>query len=104
LITFKNVGHFFAKAYKAIVTELPKIEATKATVETVTAVIPGGAPALLVEDAAYAVLGAISAALSAGGAAAAQKLQDAGLDITAVQKAQALIASVPQLVTVAKSL
>jgi hypothetical protein len=104
MITFKSVGHFFAKAYKAVVAELPKIEATKATVETVTAAVPGGAAVVPIEDAAYAVLGAVSAALTTGGDAAAQKLQDAGLDVAAVQKAQAVLAAVPHLVTVAKSL
>lgn len=103
-ISFNSIGHFFAKAFKAITTELPKIEKTEGTVEAVTAAIPGGAAVIPVEDAAYALLGAFAAAFSASGAAVSTKLQDAGLDVVAIQKAEAVIAQVPQLVTVAKSL
>jgi hypothetical protein len=104
-ITFKSVGHFFAKAFQAIVAELPKIEATAATVETVSAQIPVYGPlAVTAEKAAYAVLGELSAVLTAGGEAAAAKLADAGLDINVINTVKAFVASVPTLVTVAKSL
>lgn len=102
--TFKSIGHFFAKAFQAIESELPKIEATKPEVEAVTEAIPGGAGVVLFEDAAYAVLGAVAAALSAGGDAAKAKLADAGLDVVAIQKAEAAVASVPNLVAAAKSM
>lgn len=102
--SFKNLGHFFATAFQAIVKELPKIEATKTTVEAVTEAIPGGAVAVPLEDAAYALLGAFAAAFTASGAAVSAKLQDAGLDVTAIQKAEAVVQQVPQIVAVAKAL
>lgn len=102
MITFKSIGHFFAKAYKAIVAELPKIEATKTTVETVTqAVAPAFVP---MEDAAYAVLGEISSVLTAGGDAVVAKLQDAGLDINVINMVKSVLSGVPDLVSVAKKL
>lgn len=102
--TFNNVGHFFAKAFKAIVKEIPKIEATKPVVEGVTAAIPGGTAVLPIEDAAYAVLGAVAGALNAGEAAVEKKLLDAGLDQTAIDKAKSVIASLPHITALAKSL
>jgi hypothetical protein len=42
--------------------------------------------------------------LTAGGEAAAAKLADAGLDINVINTVKAFVASVPTLVTVAKSL
>jgi hypothetical protein len=103
MIAFKSVGHFFAKAFQAIGKGLLAVEAEKPIVEGVTAA--AGQTALVpFEDAAFALLGAVSAALTAGGAAAAQKLQDAGLDVVAIQKAQDVLKAVPQVVAVAKSL
>jgi len=103
-ISFNSIGHFFAKAFTAIKDELPKIEATKKTVEDVTAAIPGGAPFVPLEETAYAVLGAVSAVFSSLGSAASAKLQDAGLDIVAIQKVEALLAKFPELAAVAKAL
>ena len=102
-INFNNIGHFFAKAFKAIVTDLPKLEATKPVVEGVTAAV-GQSAFVPIEDAAYAVLGAVAAALNSGGEAAVAKLQDAGLDVTAVQKVQAVLTQSAQLAAVAKAL
>lgn len=109
MFTFKSVQHFFAKAAQAIVADarrlpgaLAAVEATKTVVEGVSAAVAPAAVPL--EDAAYALLGAVLAAIHAGGDAAKAKLQDAGLDVTAMQKAEAAYASVPQLVAVAKSL
>jgi hypothetical protein len=102
MITFKSVGHFFAKVYQDVVAELPKIEATKTTVEAVTAVVdPVAVP---VEDAAYAVLGEVSAALTAGGTAAEAKLADAGLDVNVINTVKSVLASIPQFVALAKKL
>lgn len=109
MISFKNVGHFFATAWTALKNEEPKvenallkIESTEKTVETVSAV---AAPILVTpEKVAYAVLGELSALLSAGDAAAAKKLTDAGLDVNVVTTVQNLLKSAPQLVTVAKTL
>jgi hypothetical protein len=102
MITFKSVGHFFAKAFKAIVKELPLIENTKSEVEEVTSVVmPQAVP---VENAAYALLGEISSLLTAGGEAAAAKLTDAGLDVNVINQAKSVISSVPNLVALAKKL
>lgn len=104
-ITFKSIGHFFATVYTAVKNELPKIEGTAQTVETVTASIPVFGPlALTVEKAGYAVLGELSAVLNAGGAAASAKLADAGLDINVIQTVEAIVASIPSLAAVAKAL
>lgn len=103
-ITFKSVGHFFAVAYTAVVKGLEKVEGTETTVETATSSIPGSATAVLVEKGAYAVLGEISSLLAAGGAAAASKLADAGLDKAVVTQVQTLMTQVPELVVVAKTL
>lgn len=104
-ISFKSAGHFFAKAYKAIVADLPKVEATKGTVEAVTEKIPVYGPlAVSVEDAGFAVLGELSNLLNAGGAAAAAKLSDAGLDVNVIQTVQAIVAGSKDLATVAKTL
>jgi hypothetical protein len=103
-ITFKSVGHFFATVYKDVVSELPKVEATKATVETVTESVPGGSAVVPLEDLGYAVLGELSAILNAGGDAAKAKLADAGMDVTVVNDVEALLKSVPQIATLAKKL
>jgi hypothetical protein len=104
---FKSVGHFFATLYQKVIAVIPKVEATEATVEKVTAAVPVYGPlGLTIENAAYAVLGELSAVLNAGGAAVAAKLNDAGLDIKVIQTVQALVASVPQaaaLATVARA-
>jgi hypothetical protein len=111
-ITLNSVGHFFAKAWTAIKTgekdvegALTKVEGTEKTVETATSVIPViGAPAVQIERTAYAVLGEVSAILAAGDAAAKAKLADAGLDQAVVTQVENLLATAPQLVTVAKVL
>ena len=112
MITFKSVGHFFATVFQKVVAAEPKVEAgivkvedSAATVETVTAAVPVYGPlALTVEKAGYAVLGEIAAVLNAGDKAAAAKLADAGLDINVISSVQSLLASVPQMATLAKTL
>lgn len=105
MITFKSVGHFFAKFYKAIAGDVPAILATEPTVEAVTAKIPVYGPlALTIEDAGYAVLGELSALLNAGDAAVEAKLADAGLDIKVIDTVKAIVAGAPQIAAVAKSL
>jgi hypothetical protein len=105
VITFKSVGHLFATAFQKVVTVIPKIEATEGTVETVTAKVPVYGPlALPVEKAAYAILGEIGAVLSSSNAAGKQKLQDAGLDINVITTVEELLKSIPQIVTLAKTL
>jgi hypothetical protein len=102
---FKSVGHFFAVVYKNVLSTLPAIAASKGVVEAVTAKVPVYGPlAVSVEDAGYALLGELSAVLNAGGAAAAAKLNDAGLDIKVIQTVQDLVANVPQFAALAKTL
>jgi hypothetical protein len=92
---FKSLGHFFATAVSKFLTVEPKIEAAAArvateaaTVEAVTAVVPVYGPAAVkIEQAGVMALGAIVAVLHSLGAAAQQKLLDAGLDETAIQTA-----------------
>lgn len=105
--SFNNLGHslasFFKTAYAdvkkvgmAAENEIPKIEAAKPIVERVTAAAadtfaPGSqAVVVTIEDAAFAVLGAVDAALKSGGDAAQQHLLDAGLDQTAIDAVKAV--------------
>jgi hypothetical protein len=105
VINFKNIPHalatFFKAAAKAAEKALPKIEsgiekaeADKQVIEAVAdvaanAIAPGSAPAVnVIADAGFAVLGAIDKALKEGGAAAEQKLLDAGLDQAAIDAAK----------------
>lgn len=104
MITFKSVGHFFAKAFKAVVADTPKIEATKAVVETVTQAIPGGAAAVPLEDAGYMILGEVASILTAAGDAGSKKLADAGVDVGVIQQIENLVKQFPHLITLAKAL
>lgn len=105
MITFKSVGHFFATVYQKVVADLPKVAATEATVEAVTAKVPVYGPmALPIERVGYAVLGELSAILNSGGAAVRAKLADAGLDENVIATVEALVASVPQFAALAKTL
>lgn len=109
-LNFKNVPHALATLWKraaaiaktvAVDTEKVLDEAAKdkAVVEGVSgaianAVQPGtGTLVVTAEDAAFSLLGAVDAALKAGGDAAAQKLLDAGLDVTAINNVKAIGAS-----------
>jgi hypothetical protein len=104
-ITFKSVGHFFATVYEKVVAVLPKLEETEGVVEAVTAKVPTYGPlAVTLEQAGYAVLGELSAVLNAGGAAAAAKLADAGLDENVIATVKALVSSIPQVAALAKTL
>lgn len=102
MITFKSIGHFFAKAFTAIKNDIPKAQATESTVEAVTAsVAPQAVP---IEKAAYAVLGEIASILTGADAAAQAKLADAGLDVAVIQKVEDLIKQFPQIIALAKAL
>jgi len=106
-ISFNNIQHALAAFFKQAAADgktvaldvaagIEKIEADKPEIEAVsaavaTAVEPGSQTVVLkVEDAAFAVLGSIDAAIKAGGAAVVQKLLDAGLDQTAIDAAKAV--------------
>lgn len=110
MITFKSVGHFFAKAFQTIASETPKIatalddaQKVKPVVEGVTVAV-GGAAIVPLEDAAFAALGALAAFLHVGGDASAAKLADLGFDTVAIAKAKDVLAASSQLVAVAKAL
>ena len=108
MITFKSIGHFFASAFKKVITEAPAVETaisdSKTAVETVTAAVD---PALVpIEDAGYAVLGEVAQVINAAGDAGAAKLADAGLDVNVINMVKALLASpaVASLAALAKKL
>ena len=100
---FHNIGHFFATAISKFLAIEPKIENVASQienaapgVEAVTAAIPVYGPtAVTLEKAGVMAIGAIVGALHALGAAAEQKLLDAGLDITAIQTAQDVYQKLP---------
>lgn len=104
-ITFKSVGHFFATVYEVALGDIGKAESTAGVVEKVSAIVPVYGPlAVSVEKAGYAVLGELSAVLSAGGSAAKSKLTDAGLDQNVIATVEALMGSIPQITAIAKTL
>ncbi|HVJ09793.1 MAG TPA: hypothetical protein VM554_15555 [Acidisarcina sp.] len=104
-ITFKSVGHFFASFFTAVKNDLPKVMATAAVVESVTAAIPVYGPlAVSAEKLAYAAMGELAAVLHSGDAAVKTKLQDAGLDIAVIQSIEALVATYPSIAAFAASL
>jgi hypothetical protein len=105
MITFKSVGHFFATAFEKVVAVLPKVQATEATVEAVSAKVPVYGPlAVPVEKIGYAVLGELASVLAATGEAGKAKLADAGLDINVITTVEELLKDIPQLVSMAKAL
>lgn len=106
-LNFNNVSHALASFFKTaaadakkIVTKadvvIQKVEGDKSVIEGVSAAIangvaPGSAAAIVpIEDAGFALLGCVDAALKSGGAAAEQKLLDAGLDATAIANVKAV--------------
>lgn len=102
---FNNVAHWFATFFKAAAVDIPKVEATAGTVETLTKLVPVYGPlAATVEDAGYMVLGELASLLTAGGAAAASKLADAGLDTKVIQTVQAVVSGGATLVADVKKL
>jgi hypothetical protein len=105
MINFKSVGHFFATVFQKVVADIPKVEATAATVEKVTASVPVYGPlAVPIEEAGYALLGELASVLTTGGDAAKAKLADAGLDTNVIATVEELLASVPQFVALVRKL
>jgi len=89
-ITFKNVQHALATFFKAVEKDTPLVLAkTEQVLQTAENDKAEVTPTITVENAAFAALASIVAALKAGGAAAATKLLNAGLDQTAIDAAQA---------------
>lgn len=121
VISFKSVEHalatFFKKTASAVKAATPviesgieNIEADKGVVEAVSTVAAGsigGAPlastTVTIEDAGFAVLGAIDAALKAGGSAAEAKLLNAGLDQAAIDAAKQVGVQSQAVYTLVKS-
>ncbi len=102
MITFKSVGHFFAKVFRDVVVGIGDVEKTATVVEGVTAaVFPQAVP---VEKAAYAILGEVSSLLTTGGQAAEQHLTNAGVDISVINQVKDVLASVPHVVAIASKL
>jgi hypothetical protein len=122
---FKNLPHALAtffktaaadvkKAVPVVENAIEKAEREKTVIEGVSvavanAIQPGSAvPVVTIEDAGFAVLGSIDAALKSGDAAAEQKLLDAGLDVAAINAVKAvgtqsqtfyrIVASVPKAI------
>jgi hypothetical protein len=111
-INFKSVGHAFATFFKAVVADIPKVDAgiskvegtktevTATTSAILSAVDPAAAStAVGIEDAAYAVLGEVVSVLNAGGAAAEAKLANAGLDQAVITAAKNVAAGASQVGT-----
>jgi hypothetical protein len=103
---FKSLTHFFATAIGKFLQVEPKIEKVAGQVENampeveaVTAAVPVYGPAAVtIEKAGEMALGAVVAVLHAFGAAAQQKLVDAGLDITAIETAADVYKNLPTAV------
>lgn len=98
---FKSIGHFFATVFQKALPILAGIQKTETAVEAVTNAVYGPL-AVSAEKAAYALMGEVAAALTAGGDAVKAKLTDAGLDIKVIETVEAVLASVPQFVALAK--
>ena len=100
---FASVTHFFAKAINVFLTADPKIEAAAAKIEAagpeieaVAAAVPVYGPvAVTIEKAGEMALGALVSVLHVFGTAAQAKLLNAGLDVTAIQTAQAVYDKLP---------
>lgn len=95
---WKSLGHFFASFFQKVLAVAP-------VVEGVTAALPIYGPlGLTIEKAAFAVLGEVQAAISAGGAAAEAHLANAGLDANVIATVKAVGVSAVNLADVTKAL
>ena len=120
MISFKSAGHALATFFRAIVTvgakvasdikvDLTKFQGTEAVVlkesEAILGAIAPNAvlPVETVEKGIYAVAGEVISLINAGGAAAAAKLADAGLDKSVVSAAQVLASGASQVSTLIKA-
>jgi hypothetical protein len=116
---FKAAAADVKKAIPVIENAIEKAEGDKTIIEGVSAaaanaIQPGSAvPVVTIEDAGFAVLGSIDAALKSGDAAAEQKLLDAGIDVNAINAVKAvgtqsqtfykIVTSVPKAISPASS-
>ena len=95
----KSIGHFFAKAYRAVENDTPKVinalEKAKPTIEGIEMVALGpNAPlAVTVTDLAFAGLGELSQVILALGPANRSKLLDLGFDKAVLAEIEDAIAN-----------
>ncbi len=101
---WKSLGHFFASVFQKVLAVDKAVVATEPVVEGKTSLVPVYGPlALPIEKAAYAVLGEIAAAITAGGAAAESHLTNAGVDQKVIDTVKAVVAGGVNLVDMAKA-
>lgn len=99
MITFRSVGHFFAKVFRGADIVITDVEKFFPVIEGVTAAVaPAAVP---VESAGFAVLGEVASVLSAGGE---DKLLSAGFDSAMIGLVKQLMSQIPQIVAAAKKL
>lgn len=93
---FKTAAADVKKAIPVIESAIEKAEGDKTVIEGVSAavanaIVPGSAtPVITIEDAGFALLGSVDAALKSGDAAAEQKLLEAGIDVQAINAVKAV--------------
>lgn len=91
---WKSLGHFFASVFQKVIAVNATIQKDAPVIEGVTAAIPVYGPlAVTAEQAAFAVLGEIAAALSTGGDKAEAALVSAGMDQKVIDTVKAVAAS-----------
>ena len=99
MITFRSVGHFFAKAFKeagVVITDAVKYFPI---IEGVTqAVAPSAVP---LEQAGCAILGEVASVISSGGETT---LLNAGFDAKMIALVKELMAQIPELTKMAAKL
>jgi hypothetical protein len=101
---WKSLGHFFASVFQKVLAVNTAVQKDAPVIEGATAAIPVYGPlAVTVEQAAFAVLGEIAAAINAGGAAAEAHLTSAGLDQNVIDTVKAVAASTVSLADVVKA-
>ncbi len=96
---FAGMDHFFASAFHDLQKALQfaervgtKAESEAGTVEAITALLPNGSTAVVLERAAFAALGLVLSAANAASAAAGQDGVNLKLDAAMVVAFRALIA------------
>jgi hypothetical protein len=101
---WKSLGHFFASVFQKVLAVNATIQKDAPVIEGATAAVPVYGPlAVTVEQAAFAVLGEVAAALNAGGAAVETQLTSAGLDQKVIDTVKAVAASSVNLADVVKA-
>jgi hypothetical protein len=97
--SFSSVEHFFASVFhdihvaaKAVEQAAPQILKAEPVIEGLTSLVPGaGAPALVIERAAFQALGSVVAAVNTADSAAAANGLNVTLDVQTATEFKALI-------------